>query len=440
MNRDPGVLNRFGISGTGTSHALSYGVGEEWASPSLFSNDLGLLVRLEGIYTSGAFDLDSGYTVSGIERKIVLEPRVLWSSNRLFVSGGPWAAFRITANASENTSSGLDITPPNSTSSSNHFGVGASIGWALLNTPIRPELSARLDLTELGNAGVNAWSFGAMVSFPLFTYGTNSSDGAEPEFTTSEVRNTIVPPRVRFLVNRSELNRNVPLERDELRVKEYRMVDSANKAPIVNQWVVQSYHLPHLAVSCEFDRDVRAELTIAKDSQVMDRVTIDRGTTDREAKKRLTVDTVIEMQDRISWQDAFSRLDIDKSNEIRATLAVISTVDSSVTYARDSLILPPVSAANIGQTIVRKQYRFFLSQNFSSIEGGEEALRLLLERIRELADTAHHISVLYPATISESNFSALTARLKTALGRQNSSALYRKEDNILNGMLVVLEL
>ena len=416
INRSPGVLNSFSGTATGTSSSESYGVGAQISIPDLIGR-IGLVGQLEGVYNSGKFQFTSRpYTVSGIDRKLVLELGALWNVQPFAIRAGPWVSQSISRNVYENDPNGIQIASGNGiVSNATHVGLSAGIAWHIPSFPLQPELNSHLDLWELSQAGVNAWSVGISLTYH---FGVNRasptmlvSTRSEPERV--ETRSTPVPivitPRVRFLVNGSEANGNPPLERVETRVKEYAMVDSPNVAPRVTQWAEESYRLPHLSLLCRFNRRSAGYLMILKDSlRLMEKYF--GGI----AKNDGYSDTTINLEADDSWNTILNHLNTNESNRL---IAELRTNREQLSLFSDTLLLPPVDTTRAVETSVKKEARFVLSDDYNNFAGGQTSLELLLDKIRSLRDSVTSITVIEsPLLLNSPKHDALVARIRDVLG------------------------
>jgi hypothetical protein len=433
INRAAGVLNPFGIAPNGSSSNESYGIGAHVAIPD-FVGRIGLVGQLEGVYNTGEFTFASqAYTVSGIDRKLLLEIGALWDVQSFAIRAGPWVSQSISRNVYENAPNGIQIASGDSIASNKtHFGVSAGIALHIADFPFQPEINTHLDLTELSEAGVNAWSVGISLTYNF----EKNQVSIQPESERLETRSTpVVPaiiPRVRFLVNGSEANANPPIERIETRVKQYAMVDSPNVPPRVTQWVEESYHLPHLALSCEFDRHSAGYLMILKDSlRLMEKYF--EGSSNADASS----DTILDLEKDVAWNAVLSHLNTGESNRL---IAELRTNREQLFSYNDTLVLPPADTSRSVLATVKKQTRFVLSDNFSAIEGGQESLDLLLGKMRELLDSNTSVTILQ----SQKNQSPVTHtelldKLEDTLGKAWSGAHVENSPEAETTTVVLLE-
>lgn len=433
INRS-GTLNPFGIAPTGNSSAFSYGLGAELQMPEIFSRQIGLDGRIQYIYSTGSFIFDAPkYSISGIDRKLLFEANASWNFQPFQINIGPWFSQAISRSVYENDPNGVRIASGDTTASDKtHLGIAAGLAWKIPGLTIVPEINSHLDLTELRNAGANALSIGISLSYS--PHSTVDSVPSEQGSERVETRSTpVVPSRVRFLVDRSEIMRSVPLERVEMRVKQYSMVDSANTSPRVTQWVLESYHLPQIGVKCEVDRDAAGELTMMKDDQNLAEFSIPKAGTGA-----LTFDTTFDLEEASVWRDALSKLNINESNTVIAQLQTFNSSGSQIT--QDTLILPPVDTNHIVRTIVKKQFRFFLTDRYSEFESGPAMLDLLVGRMKTLLDSNVLITISGPRNARSARHQELMKRLISGLGV--NSAIIRNDDGseISGGLLVVFDL
>ncbi len=431
INRAAGVLNPFGITPGGNSSGESYGVGEQISIPDLVG-DIGLVELLEGIYNSGKFTFTGQpYSVSGIDRKLLLELGALWNAKPFAISMGPWVSQSISRNIYENDPNGMQIASGDSIASkATHVGVLAGIAWKIPDFPLRPEINTHLDLTELSQAGVNAWSVGISVTY---SFGGAGHALAQPSLSQSEATPiSPVTPRVRFLVNGLEAHGNPPLERVETHVKEYAMVDSANVSPIVTQWVEESYHLPHLTLSCRFDRKSAGYLMILKDSlRLMEKYFEGNANSDSIS------DTLINLEKDVAWNTVLSHLNTGESNRL---IAELRTNERRLSPLSDTLILPPVDTTRAVRTDIKNQFRFLLFDNYDSFAGGKESLDLLLGKIKVLLDSNASITIFEsPEAPSSISHSELLRRLHDTLGEAWASARHEVSSEAANATIIELE-
>jgi hypothetical protein len=438
INRAQGVLSPFPGTVTGNSLSESFGTGAQFSMPEIISGSkgpIGLTGLIEGIYSRGYFYFN-GYSVSGIDRKILLELSALWNIQPFSIRAGPWISQTISRNVYENNPNGIRIAAGDSIASgATHFGISAGIGYDIPDFPIRPEINTHLDLTEVGDAGFNAFTVGISLSYSFdggVARASARSQTIDSEHRT-EVRATLVPSRVRFLVNRSEIMHTVPLERVEQRVKEYRMVDSANAAPRVSQWVLESYRLPQISALCEVDRDANAELHLITGNR--NRASFSIPST---GFAGLTFDTAFDLEKSLSWQAALSLMNINEGNRVIAELQTMHS--SGIDTACDTLFLPPVDTTGAIQTIVKKQFRFHLSDRFSEYEGGKETLDLLLGRIKALLDSNVRISISEQRNQSSAKHLDLKRKLLDALGTSARNVREEESVDVTDGFLVIIDL
>ncbi len=568
LNRNPSTLNASDTTLTGTSSGETYGIGLSWEIPSFFSSQWSLQTNLSARYSVGKF-VGGGRNIAGNEWKAALEVCPAWTSGPLDVRLGPWLSTRLSGLVLEDN---IDVADSGTLSSRTHVGLLGGVGWRFGNFPIEPELHASLDLTEVGRAGFNAMSLGLSLTIPLQSSSEHDTNDHAIESRSSA---RPVPSRIRFLVNRSELARTVPLEREEVRVKQYTMLDpviridsDANEffsrrgplkeyfagplyrdtahfsladnllpdirqnilglyasrvrqdpaarldarvialsqgleceqalhwlfdtlwgvgkqvrirsavvedhigpdtayvalssndpsisAPLVTQWILQSYHLPHLALSCEVDRDAWAVIQVSPrttpgnhsvtgdpcDAPVYHRIFLNNP-----HRAGLTYDTTINLEQDRDWVDDVQHLNSSDANMIVAELISHHPPDSvrgipwQQDTARDTLLLPRVDTSRTITTIVRKQFRFFLSDNFQQYEHGTEALELLLRRIKELLAPGVQITIL------ESDVGRTTARhldllshLRAALGPYGNDFSPILAADVSAGVMLVIEL
>ncbi len=435
INREQGVLNPFGIASNGNSSSESYGIGVQAAIPNLVGH-LGLMGQLQGIYNTGKFTFTAQpYAVSGIDRKLLLEVGALWDAQPFTIRAGPWLSQSISNDIYENDPVGNNITPSNAASAATHVGLSAGIAWKIPDFPLRPELNTHLDLTELSQAGVNAWSVGISVAYSLgdgVAQAPARSQTSDSEHR-AEARATPVAsiiPHVRFLVNGAEAIGNPPLERVETHVKQYAMIDSAHVAPRVTQWMQESYRLPHLALSCEFDRKSAGYLMILKDSiRLIEKYFEGISNADTAS------DTILDLEKDAAWNNVLSHLNTGESNRLIAELRI--NRDQLFSY-NDTLVFPPVDTSRAAKTVVKKQFRFVLSDHFSDIEGGQESLNLLFSKIKELLGSNTIITILEPSNSTDpTKHIDLLQRLRDTLG--DASAGAHHEENSQDATVVILE-
>ncbi len=433
INRAVGVLNPFGIAPNGSSSSESYGIGAHVAIPD-FVGRIGLVGQLEGVYNTGEFTFASqAYTVSGIDRKLLLEIGALWDVQSFAIRAGPWVSQSISRNVYENAPNGIQIASGDSIASNKtHFGVSAGIALHIADFPFQPEINTHLDLTELSEAGVNAWSVGISLTYNF----EKNQVSIQPESERDEIHSTPVAqaiiPRVRFLVNGSEANGNPPLERIETRVKQYAMIDSANTPPRVRQWVEESYHLPYLALSLRLDRNAAAYLMILKDSlRLMDKYFEGIPNADTSS------DTILDLEKDVAWNAVLSHLNTGESNRL---IAELRTDRNELFSYNDTLVLPPVDTSRSVLTRVKKESRFVLSDNFNAIVGGKESLDLLLGKMKELIDSNTSITILQsPKATSSATRNALLNTLQDALGKAWSGAHRENSPETDDATVVLLE-
>ena len=415
INRAQGVLNPFSGTATGTSSSESYGIGAQVAIAGIIGS-IGLMGQLEGVYNTGRLNFNSPpYTVSGIDRKLLLEVGAVWNSHPIIARFGPWLSQSISSDVYENDPNGNDITPSNAKSAATHYGLSGGLAWQIPDFPLRPEINTHLDLTELSDAGVNAFSVGITLSYLFGMNGRsevpsslNSKDSTPSSFILHP-SSFILPHRVRFLVNGSEAHGNPPLERVETYVKQYAMVDSDNAPPRVTQWVEESYHLPHLSLSSQFDRHYAGYLMVLKDS-----VRLIEKTFSAIPSRAHGEDTIIELDKDSAWKNVLVRLNTGVSNEL---VAELRTSDDQLAVARDTLVLPPADTSRTAKTIVKRQFRFVLSDNYRNFSGGSESLDLLLGKIMALLDSTNDITIMEPERQSSKPAGiALEQRIKEILG------------------------
>ncbi|HET6401491.1 MAG TPA: hypothetical protein VFH95_08845 [Candidatus Kapabacteria bacterium] len=426
INRAPGVLNPLPGNLSGSSSGASYGLGGQITLPIVGS--LGLMGGMEAVYSTGSF-ASSAISISGNDFKLLMEAAAEWESSQFAVSAGPWISQRFAGgHVLEQDSNGTNITPSNAMSSATHLGLFAGLICNIHNFPLRPELNTHLDFTELPQAGVNAWSFGLSLAF---VFGRN-------EKIETPSNPTVLPPpfiphassflaSVKFLVNGSPSQGSPPLERVETRIKDYRMVDSANAAPRITQWDEESYHLPHLALHYLFLRRNGANLMLFKDSlRLLEKIF--PGTTDSVGG----IDTVLDLEQDSAWQTILTHLNTGENNRLIAELLTNSEV------IRDTLVLPPADTSRAAKTIVKQEFRFELSDNFNRYTGGREALDLLLARMKELLDSVNTIRIQEGTSEQNSaGHAALEKKIEAVLG--NRESLRAASADVSGGCVVVME-
>jgi hypothetical protein len=424
INRKDTVFHLTSDDGGGTSTRTSYGLGVDVGLPSLFSKDVGIAARILGVYSAGTFRSGFDSVITGYDVTAQEEAALAWDISPFIIRAGGWLSQRIKGKVFEN---GVDVTSDNTQSLKPHVGILAGVDWNL--SPVTIELNSQLDLGEIENANIHALSMGIAVSLPLGS--TRKADDTMLAHIQPAKRPAFTPARVRFLVNRSEIGRTVSLQRMELRVKEYEMIDSANIAPKVRQWISESYHLPHLAVACEIDREAGGELKLSKLERFSDARELWMGTLNPVRSSAVTHDTTIDLDRDTRWQTALASLSISEQNAIVAELREAN----SAFIARDTLVLPAVDTAR-GEPIVKKQFRFILSDRFDEIAGQTEALDLLLERMKSLLDPSAHITVHMNREHSANP--KLTERVTQAIGKWDSVTFDRGLSN--KQLVVVIEL
>jgi hypothetical protein len=439
INRAQGVIDPIGgNTATFTSLTESYGLGLQFMIPNVFAKHIGLLERVEGVYTTGRFSFGTpAYSVSGIDRDVLFEIGAFWDIHPFSISAAPWISEAISRTVYENDPNGTQIASGEGIASvATHFGFSAGLGWNIPNLPLRAELNGNLDLTELSQAGANALTAGISLIYtfggkdaPAPTITQTSDSGRRAEAPAAPVV-PAVTPRVRFLVNGAEANGNPPLERVEMRVKEYAMVDSANVPPRVTKWAEESYRLPHLSLVCRFDRRSAGYLMILKDSlRLMEKYF--GGNSDAFS------DTTIDLESDDSWNTILSHLNTNESNRL---VAELRTNREQLSLSCDTLLLPPVDTTRAVQTIEKKQARFILHDDYRNVEGGEESLELLLAKIDEMLAPTASINIIesahakYPALYSD-----LKQRLLRTLGKAWTDSPHEEGVGESDSIVIVLK-
>ncbi len=432
IDRTTGKLNQFTPDVAATSSvSTSYGIGAEVLAT--ISHRFGISGDLEYVYTSGYFNA-SQFSVSGIDRSILLDLDASVRSGPFVLRAGPWLSARISSNVYENDSTGSRTIAAGDTiaSKATHAGVLAGVAWRIHGFPLQPELTARLDLSD-PQAGSSAWSFGLSVAYP---FGANAPEKFPPETTGQEAAvpaqnspsASNVIPSVTFLVNGRRPNGNPPLERVETRIKEYRMVDRANTPPNVTQWVEESYHLPHIAISCTFDRAAGGYLMVLKDSlRIIEKTFSNRFTSN---------DTVLDLDDDPAWRTVLAHMTTDESNRLIAELRVSSREPVA---ARDTLVLPPGDTVLGHASIENNEYRFILSDRFTEYPGGSEALSLLISRMKSLADSGATLTIREPRNPGQKQ-DELLSRIRSALGNKYFEAQREEVADLPHTIEVVFHL
>lgn len=425
INRAAGAFNHSSIPDTGVSSSFSYGLGAEGAMGLIGS--IGLIGRMEGIYSTGIFT--GRDTVSGHEWKLLAEALAEWKPSAISLRAGPWVSERLLSTISSN------VSAPSSASNPFHAGIAAGLSWAIPNFSLEPEIHTHLDFTELSQAGSNAWSIGLLLSYHL---GENNRIEASalqasrpsshaPHSSLVTAQPSSLPPRVQFLVNGSAGDGMVPLERVETRFKDYTMVDSANTPPKVTQWIEESYHLPRLAVGCKFPQRNETSLRLFKDSFWLFEKTF------KETANAIgEVDTVLDLDRDSAWQHVLALMNTGENNRLIAELRTNSET------ARDTLILPPADTSRSLKTIVKQEFRFELSDNYSQYKGGRQSLNLLLGRMKELLDSTNTIRI-WERTSGQNpaGHAALEKKLEGVLGNRERERSASGEMN--QGFIVILE-
>lgn len=438
INRAPGVLDPFGGTVTATSSASeSYGIGAEFGISPFPIRAIGLIGRIEGVYTTGHFD-DANFSISGIDRKLLLELSASYNAQPFLLRAGPWISQSLSTSISE-IASGTNITPANPASNSTHLGFSAGIAWEIPNFPLQPEVNTHLDVSQFPVAGSNAWSVGLSL---VYNFGT--SEHHVDSVPTVPKPSPFIPhlfdkltagsssfpsASVKFLVNDSEAQGSPPLVRVETRVKNYAMIDSANTAPRVTQWIDESYHLPHIALSCVFLRRTGANLMLFKDS-----LRLIEKTFPGNAGEVRNMDTVLDLDRDSAWQNILAHLNTGEENQLIAELRTNSET------LRDTLVLPPADTTRANKTIVQHEFRFVLSEYYDRYKGGTESLNLLLARMKELLDSATTIQILEAA--GEPNLTrhvSLENKLADVFGNRWNDMQRAASADVRKGFVVVME-
>ncbi len=424
INRAAGVFNHSSVPDTGISSAFSYGLGMRGAIG--LSGPIGLLGRVSGIYSTGQFNssLGGGDTVSGHEWKLLAEALLDWKPSAISLRAGPWLSARIAGTILANHPGSFFASAQ---SPSIHYGLAAGLAWDITHFPIEPELTTHIDLTELSEAGAKAWSVGLSLAYK---FGGEEHTLASPKMTQAKSWATPpVPASVKFLVNGSPSQGSPPLERVETRIKEYRMIDSANAAPNVSQWIDESYHLPRLAISFTFRRGRGAYLMLFKDSLRLLEKTFP-GAADSLSR----TDTLLDLDRDSAWQNILAHLNTGENNRLIAELLTNSKT------VRDTLLLPPADTSRAVQTIVRREFRFELSDNYGRYKGGAQSLDLLLGRMKELMDSTNAIRI--QEGIGDRNptgRAALETKLKATLGNRWKDVPRVPAVDGRQGLLVIMD-
>jgi hypothetical protein len=437
INRSPNVLDTFPGTASGTSSSESYGLGVQAIGRGWFTTGLDLIGRLQAIYTTGRFSFNTiPYSITGSEVKLLLEGGVHWDITPLALNGGGWISQSIVRSILETNAAGANITPFNAASASTHAGLFAGVAWEIPNFPLRPELNTHFDLTQRAVAGSNAWSVGLSLAYLFEKIGrANAQTVVVPIPAAVQVpapTHEFIPARVKFLVNGAESEGAPPLERVEIRVKEYRMIDAPNTPPRVTQWVDESYHLPHLAITCSFDRHVGSYLMVLKDS-----LRLIEKTFVPELNAAQKADTTLDLNEDSAWQHVLAHLNTGESNKL---IVELRPGGSSPFAARDTLVLPPADMSRAEQTIEKNQYRFILPDQFGKYKGGRESLDLLMGRIKQLLDSCRSITI-FESSEKKSNagHSVLLQRLHAALGAAWMDARRMESSDTKHEIIVVLE-
>ena len=395
INRAEGILNSFGGTGSGTSSSTSYGVGLEARGPEWIAPHLDLIGRVEAVYTTGHFTFDSiPSTISGSEAKLLFEAGAGWNLAPISLDVGPWISQAIVRTISETNG-----TPSNANSSYTHAGLGAGVAWDIPNFALRPELNTHLDLTELSQAGANAWSFGISLS-----YHVGSTAGLEEQAAmNSAPRDTSrgeAPPQVKFLVDGAEVRGNPPLDREELHVTQYTMADAPNTSPTVEHWIKRSYHLPQLSIL--YSEKGPGTLRVASGTRELLRKQLDDTSPGG---------TKIEPLRDSEWQHNVLQLNSADTNLLIAELLLDAET------LRDTLVFPPADSSAASTVITKHESRFRLLTNYAHNTGGKEVLELLLQRMQALLEENPAITITAP-----SQHLPLFSRLQAALGDRWNSA------------------
>lgn len=354
-----------------------------------------------------------------MDRKLLLDLRALWSSERYCVSFGPWLSSRLNANISEHDSSGNNITASDSASSPWHGGIVAGASYTFTSLPIRTEFKATYDLTV--PSSVNRFGVGISLAYLLANnlISQHSETPAEPQIAHS------ISPRVRFLVNRSLLMRTVPLERVETHVREFR----AGRAGLTSvQSIVESYHLPHLAIVAELGGGDSCILSIINDHVEVfkseDRAVPGRG---------LAIDT-IDLDADPAFQRALASLSIHQQHTLIAQIR--SAYGNG--FSEDSLVIPLVDTARLSSTIVRNQLRFVFPI-VSSVELRDSLLAQLYASMELPGKNKEHVTVLQPVTSASTAKEDLLVRISNALGTAAKDAEYQIIPSSQDEITVVID-
>ncbi|HWF44338.1 MAG TPA: hypothetical protein VG537_06830 [Candidatus Kapabacteria bacterium] len=488
INRAPGALNRFFSVDTGTSSCFSYGFGAEAAIGQI--GPIGFIGGMEGIYSTGKFT--GRDTIAGQEWKLNAEAEIEWKPSAISIRGGPWVSARLSGTVWDR---GADVTSSSTLSSPVHYGIVAGLAWQIANGPLRSELNAHLDLTELPNAGVNAYSFGISLAYSIGNVA--ASDDVEQVSTRSnptqpERVETHPTTRVQFLVDGIRPLIDLSLQRAEIKEKQFTLLrpgfslgsahflskeeathfsyaSLANKAadsiqadllnivayrlaenptallylssnasersiltsyfdsvwqivpsrlifsieedksgtievfspdpnitaPLVTQWVLQSFHLPHLAISSEIGRDAKGTLTLKRDGMVLVRYSDlhAHAIAPFEKASVLNFDTTIDLDHDRRWQEGISKLNATDTNRIIAEL-LQQDHDGYASFVYDTLLLPSLNYAKKPEMFVQSRYRFSFFEGARKNPDEDKNIDLLLDRMMSVIEPGTRVTLI----------------------------------------------
>jgi hypothetical protein len=442
INRTQGVLNTFGGNGNGNSSSASFGLGVDVADPALFSDHFGLVARIEGVYAAGHFDFTDSpaYTVSGIDRKALLEIGAAWNGSGFLLRAGPWISQSFSHDIYENDPNGNPVAIADPASQETHAGIFAALDFAIGTIPVHPELNAHFDLTQ-PLATYRSFSAGLALSYDLSAPKESSAillfDDAVPIPAKSLPNRTIVQPQIDFIVDSSGPNGWMPLERVETDVKLYAMSDTIGAPPAISEWIEESYHLPQIAISCHIDRAFESKLVLTKSgTKVGDTLAI--FTFPPSTTMPDEADTLLNLTAMPEWERGINKLDIHAKNEIAARLQTFGA-QTGVIEAVGTLVLPSIDTSEVKRTAKRKEYRFRFPA--SALERfpdstGSAHLDLLLANARELLrSTPREMALHAPQSVPN----ALLERIRATLGAPFDSAAMLHDRSEKEGVLLTID-
>jgi hypothetical protein len=163
----------------------------------------------------------------------------------------------------------------------------------------------------------------------------------------------------------------------------------------VTQWVLQSFHLPHLAITSEIGRDANGILILKRDTMVLVRYSDlhSNAIAPFEKASMLTFDTTIDLDLDRRWQEGISKLNATGANRIIAEL-LQQDHNGYAIFAYDTLLLPSLNSAKKPETFVQNRYRFSFFEGARKNPDEEKNIDLLLDRMMSVIEPGTRVTLI----------------------------------------------